>query len=69
MMSPDEITALRRRLDLTQAELGRLLAVSRQAVWMWEEGRQRPTPQAERLLKLLARRPELVADLEAIGRG
>ena len=41
-LSPGLILALRRRLNVTQAELARLVGVSTVAVGMWESGTTRP---------------------------
>jgi len=41
-ITPDEIRAVRKRLELTQAEFARYIAVSRDTVASWEAGRSRP---------------------------
>jgi DNA-binding transcriptional regulator YiaG len=44
-LSPRLIRTLRRRLNLSQAELARLVGVSTVAVGLWESGSSRPKPQ------------------------
>ena len=57
-MTADEIRALRKRLDLTQAELAGRIGLTREAVTQWETGRARPNGPARILLRQL----EAVAD-------
>lgn len=54
MIAPDEIRAIRKSLDLTQAELAERLHVTRDTVANWEIGRARPGGPAEILLRQLA---------------
>lgn len=37
MIAPTDILALRKRLNLTQAELARSLGVNTMTVWRWEK--------------------------------
>ncbi|MDF2143219.1 helix-turn-helix transcriptional regulator [Paenirhodobacter sp. CAU 1674] len=55
-MTPDEFTSARRRLGLTQVELGEILGLSRRAVQNIEAGEtQRIKPLVEReIARLLA---------------
>lgn len=47
------IKALRSRLGLSAEDLGRLLGVSGQAIYNWEQGKSRPRPKAfDRLVQL-----------------
>jgi DNA-binding transcriptional regulator YiaG len=46
-LSPGLIRALRRRLNITQAELAKLVGVSTVAVGMWESGATRPRPETK----------------------
>lgn len=51
-MTPAEIKALRKRLDISQAKLGKRLGVRQATVADWERGKHPPSPMAEKLLKL-----------------
>lgn len=53
VLSPKEIRFLRRTLDLTQAELGRLINQSVQQIARWEKGENNISGPADRLLRLM----------------
>lgn len=53
MLSPKEIRFLRKTLDLTQAEMGRLISQSSQQVARWEKGENNINGPADRLLRLM----------------
>ena len=53
-ITPSEIRDIRRRLDLTQAELAERLHVTRDTIASWEIGRSRPRGPAEILLRQLS---------------
>jgi DNA-binding transcriptional regulator YiaG len=53
ILSPKEIRFLRRTLDLTQAEMGRLINQSGQQVARWEKGENNINGPADRLLRLM----------------
>jgi len=53
-VSPNLIKKLRKRLDITQSELARLVGVTDTAVGYWESGKTAPRPQAK--LKIAALR-------------
>lgn len=46
-LSPQLIRSLRRRLNISQADLARLIGVSTVAVGTWESGRSKPRPEAK----------------------
>lgn len=52
-MEPQEIIALRKRLGLTQTQLGERLGVGKMAVSHWEHGQCRPAKSVMLLIKLL----------------
>jgi DNA-binding transcriptional regulator YiaG len=52
-LAPNEIRYLRRTLDLSQAELGRLINQSSQQVARWEKGINNISGPADRLLRLV----------------
>lgn len=53
-MTPTQIRKLRSRLDLTQAELGKLMGLSARTVMRWEGGKA-PNPTQIAFLKHLAK--------------
>lgn len=52
-LAPKEIRFLRRTLNLTQAEMGRLIDQSPQQVARWEKGESNISGPADRLLRLM----------------
>jgi DNA-binding transcriptional regulator YiaG len=52
-LAPKEIRFLRRTLDLTQAEMGRLIDQSAQQIARWEKGESNISGPADRLLRLM----------------
>jgi len=68
-MTADEIRTLRKRLDLTQAELAQRIGLTREAVTQWETGRARPNGPARMLLRQLEALPDSRRDpLPATGK-
>jgi putative transcriptional regulator len=57
--------AARAATGLSQAEFARLLGVSRRTVQEWEQGRKTPTGAAASLLKVAARRPDVLCEVLA----
>ena len=64
LLTPDEIRALRATLGLSQAGFERLLGTGPKTVVRWEKGTVFQSATADRLMRLLAARPELAALLE-----
>jgi putative zinc finger/helix-turn-helix YgiT family protein len=64
-LAPDEIRGLRLALDLTQAGLEAQLGVSAGTVGRWERGTFVPGATADRLMRILAAHPELLAEVGA----
>lgn len=52
-LAPKEIRFLRRTLNLTQAEMGRLIDQSAQQIARWEKGENNISGPADRLLRLM----------------
>jgi HTH-type transcriptional regulator / antitoxin MqsA len=69
LLTPDEIRAIRASLGLTQAGFERLLGTGPKTVVRWEKGTVFQSATADRLMRLLAARPELAALLESDRRG
>ncbi len=59
-MSAAAVQRLRKKLKVSQAVLARYLNVSTKLVQAWESGRRKPDGPALLLLRLGARRPELL---------
>lgn len=51
LVLPDELFALRERLDLTQSEMGELLCIGEKTWTRWETGRHRPSQSLNLLLR------------------
>ena len=59
-----EVKAIRKRLHVSQPQFARLIGVSAATLRNWEQGRTYPEGAARALLKIAARRPDVV--LEAL---
>jgi HTH-type transcriptional regulator/antitoxin MqsA len=67
-LSPERIIAIRKKLNLSQEDLEKLLGLGEKVVTRWETGRVVPGRTTDYLLRLLERKPELLEDLRAIRR-
>jgi len=65
LLTPGRIRRLRAALDLSQAGLERVLGVGPKTVVRWEKGTVFQSATADRLMRLLAAKPELRALLES----
>lgn len=63
VMSPAAILAWRQRFELTQTQAGALLGVPLRTWQKWEYGERAVSPPVERLLRLVADYPWLIAPL------
>lgn len=61
LLTPDGIRSLRSRLGVSQAGLERLLGTGPKTVVRWEKGTVCQSATADRLMRLLDARPELVS--------
>ena len=59
LQAPDP-RALRARFELTQEEFAARLEIPVSTLRNWEQGRRRPDPAAVKLLKIIARHPDLL---------
>ena len=59
-----EVKAIRKRLHVSQTQFAHLIGVSAATLRNWEQGRTYPEGAARALLKIAARRPDVV--LEAL---
>lgn len=61
LMRPEEVKAIRYRLNKSQAEFALMIGVSVATLQGWEEGRHRPDGPAAALLRVAAKNPKIVA--------
>jgi putative transcriptional regulator len=59
-LRPKDITALRQKLNVSQAVFAGLLNVPKVTAISWEKGRRQPTGAALRLLDLVRKKPQLL---------
>mgnify|MGYP001161877260 CR=1 FL=1 len=57
-----DITALRQKLNVSQAVFAGLLNVPKVTAISWEKGRRRPTGAALRLLDLIRKKPQILQE-------
>jgi putative transcriptional regulator len=61
-IGPEDITALRQKLNVSQAVFAGLLNVPKVTAISWEKGRRRPTGAALRLLDLIRKKPQILQE-------
>jgi putative transcriptional regulator len=61
-IGPKDITALRQKLNVSQAVFAGLLNVPKVTAISWEKGRRRPTGAALRLLDLIRKKPQILQE-------
>ncbi len=61
-LRPEDITALRQKLNVSQAVFAGLLNVPKVTAISWEKGRRKPTGAARRLLDLIRKKPEILQE-------
>ena len=59
-ITPEELIALRLKIEMSQAVFARLLGVSPKTIQSWEQGTRKPSPSSRRLLQLIHEDPTLV---------
>ena len=60
-LRPDEVKAIRYKLNQSQSEFALMIGVSIATLQGWEEGRHRPDGPAQALLRVCAKNPKMVA--------
>ena len=60
---PEQITSLRKRLNVSQAVLAAYLGVRPTSVMSWEYGRRQPSGAARRLLQIASLHPEILLEV------
>ncbi len=58
--NPLEVKQVRRKLHVSQVQFAHLMGVSAATLRNWEQGRTRPEGAARALLKVAAKRPDIV---------
>jgi putative transcriptional regulator len=59
---PDDVRAIRTKLDKSQAEFALMIGVSVATLQSWEQGRRQPDGPARALLRVAARSPKAVVE-------
>jgi putative transcriptional regulator len=59
---PDDVRAIRTKLDKSQAEFALMIGVSVATLQSWEQGRRHPDGPARALLRVAARSPKAVVE-------
>ncbi len=60
-LRPEEVRAIRYKLNQSQSEFATMIGVSIMTLQGWEDGRHRPDGPAQALLRVCARNPKIVA--------
>ena len=60
MFEPEDIKAIRKKLDMSQSEFALMIGVSIATLQNWEQGRRTPEGPARALLKIAAEDPDAV---------
>lgn len=66
-LSAEEVVAVRQQLNLSRSVFAMYLRTNIRTLENWEQGRAKPNTQATTLIRLVARFPETVAQLAALG--
>jgi putative transcriptional regulator len=61
-VSTVDVAAIRKKLDLSQAQFADTFGLEKSAVQEWEHGRRRPDRAARVLLRVIERNPQAVKD-------
>ena len=59
---PDDVRAIRTKLDKSQAEFALMIGVSVATLQSWEQGRRQPEGPARALLRVAARSPKALVE-------
>jgi len=66
-LTAEEVIAVRQQLNLSRSVFALYLRTNTRTLENWEQGRAKPNAQATTLIRLVARFPETVAQLAALG--
>lgn len=62
----ETLTALRERIDMSQAVFAKVLNVSPKTVQSWEQGIRKPSQASLRLIQVFSQRPEVLCELAGL---
>lgn len=65
-MAPEEVIAVREKLNLSRPVFARYLRTNPRTLENWEQGRVKPNAQATLLIRMVARFPDMVQRLESV---
>jgi len=68
MFRPKEVSAVRKKLQLSQEQLAAMIGISVRTLQAWEEGRRRPAGAAVALLAIASARPDVVHEVLGLAR-
>lgn len=63
-VEPNEIIATRVKCGLSQTQFAKALHISPRTLQQWEQGRRHPSGAAETLLKIVAKYPEILREVQ-----
>ncbi len=66
VITPEEVKAIRQKLNLSQAVFARKLHTSVRTYQGWEQGRTKPNPQAVLLLKMVEKSPQTFEQIASL---
>ena len=65
-ITPEEVKAIRQRLNLSQAVFARKLRTNVRTFQAWEQGQTKPSQQAALLLRMVERSPQIFEELARV---
>ena len=63
-VAPEDITAIRDDLHVSQAVFAKMLNVSKATAVSWERGHRKPSGAARRLLQIVKKQPKILMETE-----
>ena len=63
-----DVKDIRKKMDMTQKQFSETLGVSVKTIEAWENGRNKPTGVAMRLLEICKKKPELFVEVKIINK-
>ena len=66
-VTPEQIVALRKVMNVTQIVMSHVLSVSPRTLQSWENGTRTPSQSSLRLLQIVRQHPEIVAQVVGLG--